>query len=93
MQNLHNLVSVGIKCHSLPFITNGTISFSNGYSNTSNMEVFDFGTEALYNCSAGYFLNDTGANIKRTCQDNNQLDTVGEWSGEAPTCVRELYLY
>ena len=42
-----------------------------------------FRSTATYQCFSGYTISGTET---RTCQDD------GEWSGVAPTCIRELTL-
>ena len=44
---------------------------------------FAFGTVATHTCGSGFSL--VGA-ITRTCIDDGQSDTIGVWSGIAPSC-------
>ena len=64
---------------------NGNITY--GVDDTPD---YDLGTNAIYNCNYGYSLN--GTNV-RTCVQDDQLDTVGNWSGRMPTCERKSCAY
>ena len=44
---------------------------------------FSFGTIATHTCNTGFAL---VGGVTRTCEDDDQADTVGVWSGEAPSC-------
>lgn len=49
---------------------------------------FEFGTVATLSCHNGFFLD--GDDV-RVCEDDNQLDTVGVWSGSNnATCDGKL---
>ncbi len=62
-------------CLDLLSLTNGTISYSDGSTNSRPVD-----TVATYTCGTGYTLN--GGNT-RTCGSD------GVWSGSAPTCQRK----
>ena len=62
-------------CPDLLSLTNGTISYSDGSTNSRPVD-----TLATYTCGTGYTLN--GGNT-RTCGSD------GVWSGSAPTCQRK----
>ena len=47
---------------------------------------FPFGTEAMYVCDPGYGV-DRGDGVLVCLGDS--VNTVGEWSGEEPQCVRK----
>ena len=51
---------------------------------------FEIGTVATHTCNAGFAL--VGF-MTRTCMDDDQADIVGVWSGSAPTCERNYYLF
>ena len=44
---------------------------------------FSIGTIATHTCNAGYAL---VGGVTRTCVDDDQADSVGVWSGTAPSC-------
>ena len=48
-----------------------------------NTPEFEIGTVVTNNCSAGFAL---VGDMTRTCEDDDQADTVGVWSGSPPTC-------
>ena len=67
-------------------ITNGFIR--NAPDNTPN---YTLGTVATYSCDAGYVLDPTVGSRTRTCTENdNVINAIGEFSGEAPTCIGKL---
>ena len=72
-----------IRCQSLPTIDNGNIA----YSNDDTID-FSLGTVAIHSCDFGYSLTDENQN--RTCQQDNQADTLGEWSESQPLCRRKI---
>ena len=80
-----NLFLAAIECEPLPPISEGSITYAD--DTTPN---FDLGTTATYECNEGYFLNVSAGNRVRTCVDDDGMDAVGIFDGEAPTCVRKL---
>ncbi len=64
---------------------NGIVTYSNQLDN----EMYIFGTVATYTCSPGYGLSSTQS---RTCITVNGRGTTGRFSGNEPTCDRELML-
>ncbi len=77
-----------IECLPLPDIENGMISYS-----TDTSANYSLGTTATYSCNDGYFLSVTeSTTVVRTCQDDDGMDAVGVFSGQAPRCVRKLPL-
>ena len=53
---------------------------------TDTTPQFEIGTVATHSCNAGYTL---VGDMIRTCEDDDQADIVGVWSGTAPTCERK----
>ena len=47
---------------------------------------FEIGTVATHVCDDGFSL---VGDMTRTCMDDDQADTIGVWSGTAPTCLRK----
>ncbi len=47
------------------------------------------GTTATYICNDGFFLDLSVGNEVKTCEDDNGLDDLGEFTGSQPTCVRK----
>ncbi len=83
-----NVISfTAITCPSLLDIKNGTLSYNRDVNDSNYL----FNTSVTYSCNEGFFLNVNGAEEVRTCQDDEDNDAEGMWSGEAPTCVRELH--
>ena len=75
---------VAIECEPLPPIANGLITY--GDDTTPN---FDLGTTATYECNEGFFL-DLSVGVRvRTCVDDNDMDALGVFTDQAPTCVRK----
>ena len=72
-------------CSPLPTITNGTISYSADVTPD-----YDLGTEATYTCEAGFYINITEANQVRRCVDDDEIDAIGGWSGQEPSCDCKL---
>ncbi len=66
---------------------NGIVTYSNQLDN----EMYIFGTVATYTCSPGYGLSSTQS---RTCTTStvNGRGITGRFSGNEPTCDRELML-
>ena len=62
---------------------NGSISYT-----TDDTPDVALGTHATYSCSFGFSLN--GSEAVRTCEQDNQDDTIGVWSGNASQCYRKL---
>ena len=53
---------------------------------------YSINTIATYICNEGYYLEITDNNIEmRVCEDDNDNNAEGVWSGQPPTCVRELH--
>ena len=73
-----------IQCTPLPDIPNGRIEY--GPDTTAN---YMLGTTATYICNDGFFLDLSVGNEVRTCEDDNGLDDLGEFTGSQPTCVRK----
>ncbi len=57
------------------------------YLNQLDDDKYIFGTVATYTCSPGYSLSSTQS---RTCITDNGGGTIGRFSGNEPTCDREL---
>ena len=57
------------------------------YANDTTPQ-FEIGTVATHSCIAGYTL---VGDMTRTCEDDDQADIVGVWSGSAPTCERKQF--
>ena len=74
------LFLAAIVCSALTAPINGQVS----YDMTSPYEI---GTVATFTCNAGFSLN--GAIDMLICADDDQLDTVGTWSGTEPPCLRK----
>ena len=68
-------VPIVITCTDLPSLTNGTINYGAGSTNSIPVD-----TVATYTCNPGYTLN---GGSTRTCESD------GVWSGSAPTCQRK----
>ncbi len=73
-----------IQCTPLPDIPNGRIEY--GPDMTPN---YMLGTTSTYICNNGFFLDLSAGNEIRTCEDDNGLDDLGEFTGSQPTCVRK----
>ncbi len=52
---------------------------------------YPLNTTATYICDEGYFLTES-TTVVRVCEDDDVMDAVGVFSGQAPTCVRKLPL-
>lgn len=61
---------------------NGNVTYD---TNLNRMGTFDFGTEALFSCSAGFFL---VGSLTRVCGGDGS-SSVGTFDGESPTCERK----
>ena len=68
-------------CNELEAIANGTIS----YAPDDQGSEYDLGTVATYSCNNGFVL--VGPNETRSCME---VETLGEFSGVAPTCERKF---
>ncbi len=86
-------ICTAIECEPLLDIPNGDISYADDI--TPNYEL---GTIATYSCNERYFLNTSVSNgsasnafATRECVDDGDLDTLGIFNREAPTCVRKCY--
>ncbi len=78
-------VHTAIECSELPGITNGFITYS-----PDNTPDFDLNTVATYSCGAGFVLDiSLGGTVTRTCLDDLDNDAEGEFSGQAPACIRK----
>ena len=77
-------IIVAIECEPLDEIANGFITYT--VDTTAN---FDLGTTATYDCNEGYFLDLSVGNRVRTCEDDNDMDALGMFNGQTPTCVRK----
>ena len=44
-------------------------------------------TIAIYSCTEGYAL---VGDSQRVCVDDDQLDTMGQWNGSAPSCEGKI---
>ena len=49
---------------------------------------FEIGTVATHSCNAGYAL---VGDMTRTCEDDDQADIFGIWSGSPPSCEGEAF--
>ena len=78
------LVYVAIECLPLTSIDNGFIRYA-----PDTTRDYALGTVATYYCNAGYALDITVGSQSRTCTENGM---IGEFDGQAPTCVRELIM-
>ncbi len=77
------MIGTTIECPPTPPITHGSmISYA-----PDNAPNFSLGTVATYSCITGFFL---VVSEVRTCMDDNGMDAIGVWIGEAPTCVGKL---
>ena len=79
---IHPLKFTAIQCLPLSNISNGEFTYTIDADPN-----FALGTVAVFSCFAGYAL--VGNNI-RTCMDDDQMDTVGVWSGYIPSCERKF---
>ncbi len=51
---------------------------------------YSLGTDAIHTCNFGYtFEGTTSTTVVRTCEDDDGMDAVGMFSGQAPRCVRK----
>ncbi len=83
------LLHTAIECLPLTAISNGVITYA--IDTTAN---FDLDTVATYACDAGYFLDvSLGGTVTRTCLDDLDNDAEGEFSGQAPACIRKSSAY
>ena len=73
----HFLITV-IECPSLS-LTNGIIT----YFAVDTIPDIVIGTVATHTCDAGFTL---VGDVTRNCEEDNQADTVGVWSGSPPSC-------
>ncbi len=79
------IIYTAIECPPLNPITNGVITYA-----TDTTPNYDHGTEATYDCDAGFVLNiSLGGSAFRTCVHDNGLDAIGEFDRQAPTCIRK----
>ena len=78
----------GIQCTPLSGIPNGRIEY--GPDTTAN---YKLGTTSTYICNNGFFLDLSAGNEVRTCEDDNGLDDLGEFTGSQPTCVRKYSFF
>ena len=62
---------------------NGSINFT-----VDDTPDYILGTFATYYCKSGFSLN--GSQAVRICEQDNQDDTIGVWSGNAYQCYRKL---
>ena len=77
---------VAFECLPLASITNGFIRYAP--DTTPN---YVQGTVATYSCNTGYVLDLTVGSRTRTCTENNNvMDVIGDFDGQAPTCIGEL---
>ena len=76
---------IAVECEPLDAIANGFITYAD--DTTPN---FDLGTTATYACNEGFFLDLSVGDRVRTCEDDNDMDALGEFSGLAPSCVCKL---
>ncbi len=79
----YSFLYTAIECSSLTAPIDGIISYA-----VDTTAPFEFGTTATYKCNTGFGL--SGINSDRNC---GGLNNLGEWSGAAPTCEREQFLY
>ena len=79
------LIHAAIECHPLLSIANGIITYTP--DNTSN---YVLGTVATYSCNAGYVLALSVGSETRTCMENDNVDVIGDFDGQAPTCIGKL---
>ena len=73
------VLPLAILCTNLTSPKNGGINFT-----MDSFTDFSLETNATYYCDHGFSLN--GNKAMRTCEQDDQLDTRGVWSGVAPTC-------
>ena len=69
------------------------MSISNGFIRYSPDSAPNYaqGTVAIYSCNPGYVLDLSVGSASRTCTDNdNVMDMIGEFDGQAPTCIGML---
>ena len=59
------------------------------YANDTTPQ-FEIGTVTTHSCNAGYAL---VGDMTRTCDDDDQADIVGVWSGTAPSCERKHIVF
>ena len=70
-------------------ITNGFIRYAP--DTTPN---YALGTVATYSCNTGYVLDLSVGSASRTCMDDdNAVDMIGVFDGQAPTCTGEAYIW
>ena len=80
----HIYCLTAIECEALDPIPNGVITYAD--DTTPN---FDLGTTATYACNEGYFL-DLSVGVRvRTCVDDGDMDALGVFTDQAPSCVRK----
>ncbi len=83
-----SMVVVAITCEDIPDPVNGQITHV-----PDAHAPFEYGNEARYSCYVdgenriGYGL--TGGNHTRVCSGDGS-SVMGQWTGTAPTCEREL---
>ncbi len=79
------ILYTAIECTAVPTFTNGIVVYS-----TDTTPDYELTTTVNYSCNDGFFLDTSdNSNKIRTCVNDIGNDAEGEWSGEAPTCVRE----
>ena len=71
---------IAIECPSLS-LADGVITYA-----SDTAPLFEIGTVATHACNAGFAL---VGDMTRTCEDDDQADTVGVWSGSPPSCDRK----
>ncbi len=83
--SLRSLSIAAIQCNPLDGIENGVITYA-----PDTAPNYDLGTVATYECDPGYFLDlSLGGCMTRTCVNDDGLDAIGDFSGQAPRCIRK----
>lgn len=64
-------------------LSNGIVTYS-----VDTAAEFEIGTIATHSCNVGFVL---VGDMTQTCEDDDQADTVGAWSGTPRTCDRKNF--
>ena len=85
---MYTSVTAAIECHPINlFVPNGDFYYS-----PDNSPNYALGTDAIYLCNNGYYL-ESGGSQRRTCVDDDGMDAIGEFNNPdatPPVCTRRF---
>ena len=89
MIKLNTHTHTAVECEPLANIANGMISYT-----TTGSPNYALETVATYSCDDGFVLDlNGGATMMRTCEDDGDSDALGEFTGQAPSCIGRSALW